>query len=141
MLGQIVLAMLVAHASFTAHPKAALQPPASAAQPTADKAWPPLGVFRPRDGVTSPRLLEEVRARYSPDAMRAKIQGSVLLEAVVEPDGTVGEVRVTRSLDRQFGQDDEAVRSLKKWRFRPGTKAGVAVPVLVEVEMSFTQQR
>jgi protein TonB len=141
MLGQIVLAILVAHASLAARPTSVLQPPASAAQPTADTPWPPVGVFRPGDDVTPPRLLEEARPRYTPDAMRAKIQGSVFLQAVVEPDGTVGEVRVTRSLDRKFGQDDEAVKTLKKWRFTPGSKDGVAVPVLVEVQMSFSQKR
>ena len=141
MIGQIVLVMLVAHASFAAVPAAALQPSASAAQPTADTPWPPAGVFRSGDGATPPRLLEETRPRYTPDAMRAKIQGSVVMQAVVRPDGTVGEVRVTRSLDRRFGQDDEAVSALKKWRFRPGSKDGVAVPVLVDVEMAFTMKR
>jgi TonB family protein len=141
MLGHMFLATLVAYASWTALPNVERQPPASTAQSPTDTVWPPAGVSRPGGDVTSPRLLEEIRPRYTPDAMRAKIQGSVLLEAVVEPDGTVGQVRVTRSLDREFGQDDEAVTSLKKWRFAPGTKAGVAVPVLVQVEMSFTQKR
>ena len=73
--------------------------------------------------------------------MRAKIQGNVQLEAVVQTDGTIGEVRVTRSLDREFGMDDEAVTCLKKWLFTPGVKDGVAVPVLVEVEMTFALRK
>jgi hypothetical protein len=47
-------------------------------------------------------------------------------------------VRVTRSLDQQFGLDQEAVKTLKQWRFRPGTKDGAPVPVLVMVEISYT---
>jgi outer membrane biosynthesis protein TonB len=35
-------------------------------------------------------------------------------------------------------QDEEAVRTLRQWTFKPGTKDGVAVPVRVEVEMTFT---
>lgn len=67
-----------------------------------------------------------------------KVAGFIDMEAVVEIDGTVGEARVTKSLDRKFGLDDEAVSTLKKWLFAPGTKDGVVVPVLVEVRMSFT---
>lgn len=43
-----------------------------------------------------------------------------------------------RSLDKKYGMDEEAVKTLKQWRFAPGTKDGVAVPVVVEVEMTFT---
>ena len=41
------------------------------------------------------------------------------------------------SLDKEHGLDDEAVQTLKKWRFTPGKKNDLAVPVVVEVEMSF----
>jgi periplasmic protein TonB len=96
-------------------------------------------VYRPGNGVTRPRVISDPpKPSYTADAMRAKVQGLIGLEAVVSPDGTVGEIRVTRSLDRRFGLDDEAVATLKKWRFVAGAKDGVAVPVLVEVEMSFT---
>jgi TonB family protein len=64
----------------------------------------------------------------------------VILEAVVLTDGTVGEVRVVRSLDKQHGLDDEAVKTVKKWRFTPGKKDGSAVPVIVSVEMTFTRR-
>lgn len=96
------------------------------------------GAYRPGNGVISPRLLVEVKPSYTADAMRAKIQGVVTLEAVVLPDGSVGNVHVTRSLDRTFGLDDEAIRTVKKWRFQPGTRLGQPVPVLVEIEMTFT---
>jgi TonB family protein len=78
------------------------------------------------------------KPRYTADARRARIQGVVLLEAIVDEKGNVGEVRVSRSLDREFGLDDEAVATLKQWQFRPATKDGTTIPVLVEVEISFT---
>lgn len=97
------------------------------------------GAYRPGNGITSPVLLQEVRPNYTAEAMRAKIQGVVTLDAVVLPDGSVGQVRVTRSLDPTFGLDQEAQRTVKKWRFRPGTnRMGEPVPVLVEIEMTFT---
>jgi TonB family protein len=54
------------------------------------------------------------------------------------PDGSVGAVQITRSLDQTFGLDQEAIRTVKKWRFAPGTRQGRPVPVLVEIEMTFT---
>ena len=61
------------------------------------------GVYRPGSGVESPRVIREVTPKYTAEAMRAKVQGVVWLDAVVLPDGTVGDVQVTRSLDPVFG--------------------------------------
>ena len=140
MLAPIVLAILVAHAPVAAQPSAAQQPPASPEQLTPEKPWPPAGVVRAEagSGLTLPRLVKETRPNYTADAMRAWVQGVIVIEAVVETDGTVGEVRVVRSLDKKYGQDEEAVKTVKQWRFAPGTKDGVAVPVLVWIEMTFT---
>jgi periplasmic protein TonB len=96
------------------------------------------GAYRPGNGVTPPRILREVKPNYTPEAMRAKIQGIVYLEAVVLDNGTVGQVRVIRSLDPTFGLDQEAERTVKKWTFAPGTRLGQPVAVVVEIEMSFT---
>jgi len=99
---------------------------------------PPAAVFKPGADVTLPRLIYDPRPNYTSDAMRNQIAGRVVMEIVVEPDGNVGAVRVTQSLDAVYGLDDEAVRTVKKWRFVPGMKDGVAVRVMVEVEMTFT---
>jgi TonB family protein len=99
---------------------------------------PPSATYRPGQDVTAPVLMRETKPNYTTAAMRARIQGIVTLECVVMPDGSVGDVRVTRSLDSQFGLDEQAVNSLKQWRFRPGMKDGAPVPVLVTVEMSYT---
>ena len=96
------------------------------------------GAYRPGNGVELPRVLREVRPNYTADAMRAKVQGTVWVEAVVLSDGTVGEARVVRSLDSTFGLDDEALKAAKQWRFAPGTRFGQAVAVLVTIELTFT---
>ena len=54
------------------------------------------------------------------------------------PDGLVGDVRITKSLDRIFGLDEEALRAAKQWLFIPGTRFGQPVPVLVVIELTFT---
>jgi len=138
MLVPVVIAILVAAAQVLPPASAVQQTPPPAAKPQAEAPWPPIGVSRMGPGVTAPRLIEDVKPRYNPEAMQARIQGNVSLEAVVQADGTVGEVRVTRSLDPKFGLDDEAVSCLKKWRFKPGTRFGEPVAVLVTIELTFT---
>ena len=96
------------------------------------------GVFQPGNGVLTPVLLREVKPQYTAQAMRAKIQGTVLLQCVVLPDGAVGNITVMRSLDSSFGLDQEAVKALRAWQFKPGTRMGAPVAVLVTVEIAFT---
>ncbi len=96
------------------------------------------GVFRPGSGVVNPRIVREVKPQYTADAMRAKVQGTVLLECVVLADGTVGRVDVVRSLDPTFGLDSEAVKAARQWLFQPGTRFGEPVNVLVTIELTFT---
>jgi bla regulator protein blaR1 len=94
-------------------------------------------VYKPGKDVKHPKLIKESKPNYTREAMAQKIQGQVFLTVVVRDDGTVGDVKVKQSLDKQYGLDDEAVRVVKLWRFEPGTKDGKPVPVEVEVEMSF----
>ena len=99
------------------------------------------GIFYPGVTITSPKIRKEVKPKYTREAQAAGIEGTVWLEAVVLPDGKVGNVRVTRSLDSQYGLDEEAVKTVKKWRFKPGMKDGKPVPVLVEIEMTFSLKK
>ena len=96
------------------------------------------GVYRPGNGVIIPRVLKEVRPNYTSDAMRAKVQGIVVLECVVRPDGSVGDVQIIRSLDSTFGLDQEAIKAAKQWRFAPGTRMGEPVSVVISIELTFT---
>jgi protein TonB len=96
------------------------------------------GAYRPGNGVTSPRLLKEVRPAYTAEAMRARIQGTVIVQCVVLADGTVGKVEVLKSLDSTFGLDQEAIKAAKQWRFAPGTRFGEPVAVIISIELAFT---
>lgn len=89
-------------------------------------------------GVTTPVLLQQVKPQYTADAMRAKVQGSVWLECVVLRDGTVGAVKVTRSLDPVFGLDQQAIAAARQWRFKPGLLRGQPVPVAITIELTFS---
>jgi TonB family protein len=94
------------------------------------------GVYRPGGAVSAPRLIKEIKPRYTPEAMRNRIQGTVLLEAIVTSDGCASEIRVVKSLD-SGGLDEEAVLAVSQWRFEPGRRMGEAVDVLVVIEVTF----
>ena len=106
------------------------QPAATAQQAEGDP------VYKPGDGVSAPVLVKEVKPQYTAKAKRAGIEGTVLLECVVETDGSVGDVTVTKSLDEEL--DQQAVRALRQWRFEPGKKDGKRVRVQIALEMTFT---
>jgi TonB family protein len=96
------------------------------------------GAYRPGNGIQVPKPIREVKPAYTADAMRAKIQGTAVVECVVLPDGSVGDVQIVKSLDSSFGLDQEAVKAAKQWRFIPGTRNGLPVPVLITIELMFT---
>lgn len=96
------------------------------------------GFYKPGSGVTWPTVLRQVKPTYTPEAMRLKIQGEVTLEVEILANGTVGDVRVKRSLDRVHGLDQEAIRVAKLWLFKAAMdKEGKSVPVVGELIISF----
>ena len=94
------------------------------------------GAYRLGSGVTPPTLLREVKPKYTAEAMRRRIQGTVALEVVVGRDGIPLAVRVTRSLD-PGGLDQEAIAAAREWRFTPGRIGDTPVDVLVTILLDF----
>jgi TonB family protein len=111
----------------TGAPKAA----ATAAPP------PPLppGVLRVGNGVTPPAVIFKTEPSYTEEARAAKVQGSVVLNVVVGPDGRAQQVSVLRSLDP--GLDQKAVETVGTWKFKPGMKDGQPVAVQAQIEINF----
>jgi protein TonB len=95
------------------------------------------GPRRPGSGVTMPIALHREQPKYTVAAMRARIQGDVIVECVVQPSGECTDFRVLRSLDTRLGLDDQALRAAAGWRFAPGTLQGEPVPVLVTILLGF----
>lgn len=90
------------------------------------------------EGITLPTVVSEAKPVYTSAALAAKIAGDVLMAVVVKSDGTVGDVKVTKSLDTVYGLDQAAVDSARRWRFKPGTREGKPVDVQVDLQMRFT---
>ena len=91
------------------------------------------------DGVKAPKIIREVKPKYTEGAMNRNVQGTVEVDAVVLADGTVGDVTISRSLDAEL--DEEAIKATKQWRFSPGTKDGEPVNVRVSIELTFTLKK
>ena len=97
----------------------------------------PQQVYEPGNGVTMPIVVKEVRPQYTKAALDKKIQGRVLLRAVVLENGHIGnDVEVLTSLDADL--DQQAVAALKQWEFKPGTRDGKPVAVRISCELTFT---
>ena len=94
------------------------------------------GVYRPGSGVTPPRVIHQVKPAYTPGALLEKIQGTVMLQLVVDRDGRPTQIHVVHSLD-SMGLDQQAIIAVSQWRFEPGRLAGTPVDVLVTVALDF----
>jgi TonB family protein len=94
------------------------------------------GVYRLGAGVIAPVLLSQVRPDYTPRALAQRLQGSVLLELIIRHDGLPDRIRILQSLDpREL--DEEAIRAVRQWRFRPGRVGNTPVDVLVTCIVDF----
>jgi TonB family protein len=100
-----------------------------------DPAQQPYEIGSP--GVLVPKLLRQSHPKYTPEGLRAKIEGVVELRVVVGVDGTVKDAEVTRSLDTAHGLDQQAIAAAREWVFSPATLNGKAVPMTVVLQMEF----
>ncbi len=90
-------------------------------------------------GVTKPEAVRQVQPRYTENARRAGVQGVVILEAIIDEQGNVDNVRILRGLP--MGLDREAVAAVQQWKFRPATMASKPVKVYFTLTVNFTIQR
>jgi TonB family protein len=79
------------------------------------------GVCTDAPDLVQPTLVWSIEPKYTADAIRQKIQGQVVVEAVVDPSGVVARARVAESLDKVYGLDDAALAAAKQFRFKPNS--------------------
>lgn len=102
-------------------------PPAPASAPRAP--------VRVGGQITQPQLVKRVEPEYPALAVKAHIQGIVILEATVNEDGAVTEVRLLRSANPLL--DKEAIAAVRQWRYSPIVLNGTRVPFILSVSLSF----
>jgi protein TonB len=93
------------------------------------------GAYKIGGGVSAPVPVFRPEPEYSEEARKAKWQGAVLLQLVVDENGVPQEIKVVRSLG--LGLDQKAIEAVQKWRFKPGLKDGKPVPVSANIEVNF----
>ena len=86
-------------------------------------------------GMTAPTLAYKVEPQYSEDARLAKYQGTVVVSVVIGVDGAATNMKVVRGLG--LGLDEQAMKAISQWKFKPGTLAGEPVPVMATIEVNF----
>ena len=86
-------------------------------------------------GMTAPTILSRVEPEFSPEARKAKYQGTVVLSVVVGTDGRAHNIRVARGLG--MGLDQQAIDAVQKWRFAPAKSDNHPVPVYATIEVQF----
>jgi len=92
-------------------------------------------ILTPGGDVRPPVVLDRVDPDYPESARRARLQGTVILEAIITTSGEVQQVRVLKSVNPLL--DEAAVRAVRVWRYRPATLNGRAVPVSLTVTVRF----
>jgi protein TonB len=85
--------------------------------------------------IREPSLVRRVEPVYHPLAVRASISGTVILEAIVDREGRVTEVRVLRSAHRLL--DEAAVEAVRQWQYAPLVLNGIPERFILTVVLSF----
>jgi len=95
---------------------------------------PPDKPVRVGGQIKAPRKVRDQAPAYPEVAKQARVEGVVILEAVISPEGRVTEVKVLRGSPLL---DDAAVNAVKSWVYTPTLLNGVPVPVVMTVTVSF----
>ena len=85
--------------------------------------------------VRQPTQLRRVSPIYPQDAQAARVQGVVILEAVIGVDGRVDDARILRSIPLL---DQAAIDAVRQWEYTPTLLNGAPVPVIMTVTVQFT---
>jgi TonB family protein len=97
--------------------------------------WAADGAVRVGGNVKVPIKIRDVKPVYPADAQAARVQGVVIVEVRIEPDGTVSNARILRSVSML---DQAALEAVLQWQFVPTLLNGQAVPVIMTCTVNFT---
>ena len=93
-------------------------------------------VYKVGGDVQAPDPVYMPNPPYTPEARKNRLTGTVVLSCVVDTQGRVVEVK-ERSEPLGQGLDENAINTVRTWKFKPGTRNGVPVPVRVQAEVTF----
>ena len=87
--------------------------------------------------IAPPTKIKDVRPVYPAEALDARIQGVVIVEATIDREGRVSDAKVLRSIPQL---DEAALTAVRQWEFAPTLLNGAPVPVIMTVTVNFTVQ-
>ena len=96
---------------------------------------PPPPALRVGGVVRPPEKVHHVAPVYPATAQSARVTGTVILEALIAENGSIGDVKVLRSVALL---DTAAVEAVRQWRFTPTLLNGVPVQIILVVTIAFT---
>lgn len=85
--------------------------------------------------ITAPSPVYHPSPHYTREAFKAKISGKVYLKIVINDKGEVTDAKVTKGLG--YGLDENALNTVKSWKFEPARRNGTPVATAVMVEVDF----
>jgi protein TonB len=92
-------------------------------------------------GVEPPIFIKRVSPKYPDRAVKIRLQGYVILEAILRKSGAVDDIKVLRGLGKgKFGFEDEATKALQEWEFLPGKVNGRPADVRMTLKIDFVLQ-
>ena len=92
-------------------------------------------VFEPGGRVLAPVLIHSVEPPYPDSLRRARVEGTVVIRAIIAKDGGIEEASAVTATNLLF--EAEALKAVRQWRYRPGTLNGEPVRVLLAVVVTF----
>jgi TonB family protein len=85
--------------------------------------------------LSGPVPLKKIDPKYPPTLIDERIEGEVVLYAVIRRDGSVDSIQLVRGLDEKL--DANAMEALSQWKFRPATRQGSPVELEAIVHIPF----
>lgn len=96
---------------------------------------PPAKPYRLGPGIVPPRPIHQTEPEYPTIAVQARVEGSVLIEVTITPQGDVTAPRVLRSIPLL---DEAAIEAVKRWKYTPGMLNDAPVPIVMTVTVTFS---
>jgi TonB family protein len=89
----------------------------------------------PTNLVTAPKVLTHTAAPYTDEARKRGVQGTVIVQAYFDADGSITVLKVVKELG--YGLDESALAALQGWRFSPALRDGLPVSAIADIEVPF----
>ena len=85
----------------------------------------------------APMKIKDVKPVYPPIAQSARVQGVVIVEAIIDTEGKIADSRILRSIPLL---DDAALRAVQEWEFTPTLLNGMPQSLVITLTVNFVLQ-